>query len=229
MPVLAGISLLVLLLIASQMAGSLDDMWSILSNPALVAGIAAIGILALFIVVLTILIFAFSFLGLKKFYDGRKEFGPAHHRNINLSLLFLLTAFVVSIIGGVLTGVYTTGLIYQIINNSTNIARAILLSLFLLYLVDTFGTPEKMRLRSGMALLILGPLISSIPALIGTSLFPAAIANTIGIIISMIGCLIFWRCYQSLYTKMESGEIRPIPPYPGIPSSVQLPYPTTMP
>jgi len=50
-----------------------------------------------------------------------------------------------------------------------------------------------------------------------------------GMVISLTGCFVFWRCYKSIYARMEAGEIRPVPPYPGFPSPVPLPYPTNMP
>ena len=69
--------------------------------PGAVSALLLALLVALIAVVFGILVLVFYFIGLGYLYGGRNEFGPAHARNVRLSLYLVITAIAVFVAGGV--------------------------------------------------------------------------------------------------------------------------------
>jgi len=189
------------------------------------------------IVLISILFFILSMV---KIHQGWQELGPEHHRNFSHAIVFFALAIVATALGwtfdDMVPGTVGGASIYTLINESSNIARTALLCLFFLYLVKSFAGPERLRLRTGLAVLLTGSIVGmAIAVLPGPVAWATAAGqaldvtyHAINIFISMAGCLILWDCFRRLQRRMESGEIHPV--YPGAPGAAPVvPNPTPFP
>lgn len=224
------IAFVVALAAAVIILGNADN-WTVGATAAIGTLVAVAGIVLL----LAVISFILFLISLYKFYEGKMEFGPEHDKNVIRGIIYWLLSFLVPIIGSVVAGALTVGMILSgnlaevasgfrlivIVAGVMAIVGAFFQALMYRSFVKIFTAEEVDKFKYGTILLMINPIIGLIA---GAVAIPENIASgaqggvgylgNLGAIIGVIAIWYFYQGYKSILNKMESGAIRPMMPPP---------------
>ncbi len=185
---------------------------------------------------LALIAFILFIIGLIKFYQGKDEFGPAHAKNFQMAIIFLILGIVLPIVGGAFSpGIplgstnvedyYAAMRVSLIASGVMGLVGTIFMTMCLIYLVKALAQEELSKLKLGQILVIIGPIIGIVAVVALTMQTPKDIkvqdlwtmysaismVPSAGSIVGCIGYFFFYQAYKSIHNKMSTGRIMPMP------------------
>ncbi|MBU4070562.1 MAG: hypothetical protein KKH41_08880 [Candidatus Thermoplasmatota archaeon] len=244
--ILMLVSGLVLGVVLSSMTGfeGIEDETDVMGMMGTLAVLAISGIIVLVAGIAAFILFV---MGLMEIHRGKSEFGPAHEGSVKLAIIFLILSIVISLVGGGVAVALTLGTVdlanqnpnafgvqdtfngINIITGIIGVVSAIFQYLFFVYLVKEISKPERRTtLWAGFGLGVGNSIVS---LLIIIMIFNGWLLNSandfelalytslIPTVMSVIAIIIFIVCFREVVSRIDSGELKPLPPqmpyYPG--------------
>ena len=184
-------------------------------------------------VLLGIVALIFFLSGVSRLHAGRDEFGPAHGRNVEMAVVFVVIAFVVGVSSITFSGPFGIGLTSQsavglMVTGGLTVARGLLVGLALLFCVRALVREEDRHVGVFATIaLALGPavgagvtyvLLPNISQYFGSVVIALAGLGVQGAI-ELVGYALLFRLYTVTYNRLRSGELPPLfrPPMPFVP------------
>jgi hypothetical protein len=180
-------------------------------------------------------------IGIIYLYTSRTEFGEEHAKNMQIGLIFLIVAFVVGLVGGILVGGIGGGANPSDIGALIIISGIIAIITSILYGLGFINILKKLLdekgnnfVKLGAIFLILFSIINvsvlSIRYSMGEDLLSISNFNILGAAISTISLLpwaIFAFSFYRAWKRIQWGIVKPVfIPYPAYPQYPQYPgYP----
>ncbi len=190
-------------------------------------------IISLYLLGVVAVIFFLS--GLSRLHEGRDEYGPAHARNVEYVVIFVVIAFVMSVSSatfnlpfGIFGSVSTAALASILVSGGLAAIRGLFVGLAFLYAGRALVRPEDRELLMyALIALVVGPAVGSgALALLVQSNPPSALPTgfvALGVEagIELLAFAVLYRVYSRTVARIRSGELpplyRPVPFVPFVP------------
>ncbi len=187
------------------------------------------------IYLLAILAIIFFLSGLSRLHEGRDEYGPAHARDVEHVVIFLVIAFVMSVSSltfnlpfGIFGSPSPTLTASVVVSGALASVRGLFVGLAFVFAARALVRPEERELLTyAVIALVVGPAIGAgVLALLIQSNPPASlpiplVAMGVEAGIELLAFTVLYRSYSRVLARIRSGELpplyRPVPFVPYVP------------
>jgi len=171
--------------------------------------------------------------GVSRLHTGRDEFGPAHSRNMDTALIFVVIAFVVGVPSLMYSGIVGSAFLSPggagaFVSGALTVGRGLFVGLAFVFCVRALVKEEDQHVGYfAVIALALGPAVG---AGVTYALFPSmdvtvgretvALAGLgVEAAIELVGYVLLFQLYNGTYNRLRSGELVPLfrPPPPFMP------------